>query len=213
MNATRTTWRPAARHDRCAFSRPVQPKATAMSVMHDVLRDRVMRHLEALPEAQLYQALDYIEFMSSKYNRSVRQPGGIQRFGEVLEDKMRQQGMAFGTIRGALSVVGTAGKVVSGITDAGRSVVREVENLVTPAPEPPSLPPAAPPASTPPAGAPAQGGGWFDTAGRMVSGLTEAGRTMWNEVGAPRPPDQNGGAPPEPVRQPDGDPQGGPPAP
>lgn len=180
-----------------------------MSVMHDVLRDRVMRHLEALPEAQLYQALDYIEFMSSKYNRSVRQPGGIQRFGEVLEDKMRQQGLAFGTIRGALSVVGTAGKVVSGITDAGRSVVREVENLVTPAPEPPppsALPPAARPTSAAPNPAPAQGGGWFDTAGRMVSGITEAGRTMWNEVSAP-PPAQNGGpAEPEPMRQPDGDP-------
>jgi hypothetical protein len=192
-------------------SGPFKRRATAMSVMHDVLRDRVMRHLEALPEAQLYQALDYIEFMSSKYNRSVRQPGGIQRFGEVLEDKMRQQGLAFGTIRGALSVVGTAGKVVSGITDAGRSVVREVENLVTPAPEPPppppsALPPAAQPTSAAPNPAPAQGGGWFDTAGRMVSGITEAGRTMWNEVSAP-PPAQNGGpAEPEPVRQPDGDP-------
>lgn len=181
-----------------------------MSVMHDVLRDRVMRHLEALPEAQLYQALDYIEFMSSKYNRSVRQPGGIQRFGEVLEDKMRQQGLAFGTIRGALSVVGTAGKVVSGITDAGRSVVREVENLVAPAPEPPppsALPPAAHPTSAAPNPAPAQGGGWFDTAGRMVTGITEAGRTMWNEVSAPPPPAQYGGpAEPEPMRQPDGDP-------
>ena len=191
-----------------------------MSVMHDVLRDRVMRHLEALPEAQLYQALDYIEFLSSKYNRDVRQPGGIQRFGEVLEDKMRQQGLAFGTIRGALTVVGTAGRVVSGITEAGRSVVKGVEDLVSPAadpppPPPPSLPPSSsapvPPPATPPA-AGSQGGGWFDTAGRMMSGLSEAGRTMWNEVGAPRPPAQNGGAP-DPVRQPDGDPQGGPPAP
>jgi hypothetical protein len=100
--------------------------------MHDVLRDRILRHLESLPEVQQYQVLDYIEFLSSKYNRSVRQPGGVQRFGELLEDKMRAQGVALGTIRGALGVVGTAGRVVSGITEAGRTVLREVENVVLP---------------------------------------------------------------------------------
>ncbi|HEY0014965.1 MAG TPA: DUF2281 domain-containing protein [Longimicrobium sp.] len=100
--------------------------------MHDVLRDRIIRHLEALPEAQQYQVLDYIEFLSSKYNRDVRRPGGVQRFGELLEDKMRAQGVALGTIRGALGVVGTAGRVVSGITEAGRTVLREVENVVLP---------------------------------------------------------------------------------
>jgi hypothetical protein len=100
--------------------------------MHDVLRDRILRHLEALPEAQQYQVLDYIEFLSSKYNRDLRRPGGVQRFGELLEDKMRAQGVALGTIRGALGVVGTAGRVVSGITEAGRTVLREVENVVLP---------------------------------------------------------------------------------
>ncbi|HEX2209039.1 MAG TPA: hypothetical protein VHG93_15275 [Longimicrobium sp.] len=100
--------------------------------MHDVLRDRILRHLEALPEMQQYQVLDYIEFLSSKYNRSVRQPGSVQRFGELLEDKMRAQGVALGTIRGAMGVMGTATRVVSGITEAGRTVLREVENVVLP---------------------------------------------------------------------------------
>lgn len=114
--------------------------------MHDVLRDRILRHLESLPEMQQYQVLDYIEFLSSKYNRSVRQPGGVQRFGELLEDKMRAQGVALGTIRGALGVVGTAGRVVSGITEAGRTVLREVENVVLPRDTgngTPQLPPGA----------------------------------------------------------------------
>ncbi|HEU0298433.1 MAG TPA: DUF2281 domain-containing protein [Longimicrobium sp.] len=100
--------------------------------MHDVLRDRIIRHLEAMPEAQQYQVLDYIEFLASKYNRSIRQPGGVQRFGEILEDRMRAQGVALGTIRGALGVVGTAGRVVSGITEAGRTVLKEVESAVMP---------------------------------------------------------------------------------
>lgn len=187
-----------------------------MSVMHDVLRDRVMRHLEALPEEQLYQVLDYIEFLSSKYNRSVRTPNGIQRFGELLEDKMRQQGIAFGTIRGALGVVGTAGRVVSGITDAGRSVINEVGSVVSGA----SAPETPPPASTQAGQVPAAGdGGLLGTAGRLFSGLTEAGRTVLGEVGGVVLPngarDEQNGAPPTapPARRPDGDPQSGPPAP
>lgn len=100
--------------------------------MHDVLRDRIIRHLEALPETQQYQVLDYIEFLSSKYNRAVRQPGSVQRFGELLEDRMRAQGVALGTIRGAMGVMGTATRMVSGITEAGRTVLREVENVVMP---------------------------------------------------------------------------------
>jgi hypothetical protein len=191
-----------------------------MSVMHDVLRDRVMRHLEALPEEQLYQVMDYIEFLSSKYNRSVRTPNGIQRFGELLEDKMRQQGLAFGTIRGALGVVGTAGRVVSGITDAGRSVISEVGSVVsattgsTPPQNAGSLPPQAPPAQP----APSSDGGVFGTAGRLMSGLTEAGRSVLKEMGGvvlPTGPrdEQNGAPPAPPSRRPDGDPQSGPPAP
>ena len=129
-------------------------------MMHDVLRDRIIRHLEAMPEAQQYQVLDYIEFLASKYNRSVRQPGGVQRFGEILEDKMRAQGVALGTIRGAMGVMGTATRVVSGITEAGRSVLREVENVVLPRepngvagqlPPPPLQQPDGDPRSGPPA--------------------------------------------------------------
>ena len=104
--------------------------------MHDLLRARLLRHIEALPEAQVYQALDYVEFLSSKYAReTLREPGVFQRFSEMLEDKMRGQGLAFGTIKGALGVVGTAGRVVSGITEAGRTVIREVESVITPEPD------------------------------------------------------------------------------
>jgi hypothetical protein len=130
--------------------------------MHDPLRARLMRHIEALPEAQVYQVLDYIEFLSSKYARGVNQPGGIQRFTELLEDKMRGQGLAFGTIKGALGVMGTAGRVVSGITEAGRTVIKEVENVVMPPTPPPGsnnnevrpgqLPPPARPDHDPHAG-------------------------------------------------------------
>jgi hypothetical protein len=107
--------------------------------MHDLLRARLMRHIESLPEAQVYQALDFVEFLSSKYARdSLREPGVFQKFSEMLEDKMRGQGLAFGTIKGTLGVMGAAGRVVSGITEAGRTVIREVESVITPEDEPPA---------------------------------------------------------------------------
>ncbi|HST61352.1 MAG TPA: hypothetical protein VLK84_21790 [Longimicrobium sp.] len=123
--------------------------------MHDTLRDRILRSLDSLPDVQQYQVLDYVEFLASKYNRDVRRTGGVQRFGDLLEDKMRMQGVALTTIRGTMGVVGTAGRLVSGLTEAGRTVLKEVENVVMPprdpnAPPPPSLP-KGDPRSGPPA--------------------------------------------------------------
>ena len=118
--------------------------------MHDALRARLLRHIEALPEAQIYQVLDYIEFLSSKYAReNLRQPGSFQRFTELLEDKMRGQGLGLGTIKGALGVMGTAGRVVSGITEAGRTVMTEVENVLAPPPPRPGQPQLPPPTRQP----------------------------------------------------------------
>jgi hypothetical protein len=96
--------------------------------MHDVLRERLSRHLDALPEEQLYQVLDYIEFLSSKYARDrVRPPSSsLQRFGERLEDKLRGQRLGISAIRGTMSAMGTADRFMSGIADAGRSFLRDV---------------------------------------------------------------------------------------
>lgn len=125
--------------------------------MHDTLRDRILRSLETLPDTQQYQVLDYVEFLASKYNREARRPGSAQRFSDLLEDKMRMQGVALTTIRGTMGVMGTAGKLVSGLTEAGRSVLKEVENVVMPRdngtgqPPGPSRQPDGDPRSGPPA--------------------------------------------------------------
>jgi hypothetical protein len=112
--------------------------------MHDTLRDRILRSLDTLPDVQQYQVLDYVEFLASKYNRDTRRAGGIQRFGDLLEDKMRMQGVALNTIRGTMGVMGTAGRLVSGLTEAGRTVLKEVENVVMPRENgAPQLPPAS----------------------------------------------------------------------
>lgn len=96
--------------------------------MHDVLRERIRRNLDALPEERLYQVLDYIEFLSSKYARDgVRPPASpLQAFGERLEDKLRVNRVGMSAIRGTLGAIGTADRMVNEIAEMGRSVLRDV---------------------------------------------------------------------------------------
>lgn len=119
--------------------------------MHDVLRDRIWRNLEALPDERLYQVLDYIEFLGSKYARDkVRPPASsLRAFGERLEDKLRVNRVGMSAIRGTLGVVGTADRMVTGLADVGRSVLREVGGTTTPSPQRRSV--APPDTSTAPA--------------------------------------------------------------
>lgn len=121
--------------------------------MNDVLRDRIRRNLEALPEDRLYQVLDYIEFLNSKYARQpVRQGSPFQRFGEKLEDRMRLNRIGYDAIRNTLGVVGTADRMVSGLTEAGKSIIREVgAGVMPPEAQPPrqSVTPADTPSPLP----------------------------------------------------------------
>lgn len=106
--------------------------------MHDMLRDRILRNLDALPEERLYQVLDYIEFLSSKYARDGVRPAAspLQKFGERLEDRLRGNRVGIDAIRGTLEVVGTADRVVSGLREVGKSLLREVGAAGGPPPAP-----------------------------------------------------------------------------
>ena len=96
--------------------------------MHDILRDRLNRKLEALPEQQLYQVLDYIEFLESKYAPGqVRDPDMLTKFAERFEDSMRMRSVAPKVIFGAVGLMGTARKVVRGVTDAGKDLLGALE--------------------------------------------------------------------------------------
>lgn len=115
--------------------------------MHDMLRERIWRHLDALPEERVYQVLDYIEFLSSRYAREpVRPPeSAVRRFGERLEDKLRGNRVGLNAIRSTLEVVGTADRMMSGIAEAGRSLLREVGGSTSATPAPPAPPRDLPP--------------------------------------------------------------------
>ncbi len=96
--------------------------------MHDVLRARVMRIIESLPEAQVYQVLDYIEFLDSKYGSpgEQKQAGGFQRLAEGIEDGLRNRSLDPSRLREAFQVFAAADRAMSGVAKAGRQLLDEI---------------------------------------------------------------------------------------
>ena len=100
--------------------------------MHDVLRQRLMRRIESLPEAQVYQVLDFIEFLESKYARDLQvETSGLQRFAEGFEDKLRKKAVSPSTIREAFQLIAAADRVLSSVSTAGRQILGELGTPVT----------------------------------------------------------------------------------
>lgn len=95
--------------------------------MHDVLRTRVMRKLESLPEAQVYAVLDYIDFLESKYaaDGETKRAGGLQRLAEGIEDRLRKRAFNPSNLREAFQVIAAADRALSGVTAAGRHLLDE----------------------------------------------------------------------------------------
>lgn len=95
--------------------------------MHDVLRRRLLRRIESLPEAQVYQVLDFVEFLESKYARDARvEPTVLQKFAEGVEDKLRNKAMNPATLREAFQLIAAADRVLADVTDAGKQILGEL---------------------------------------------------------------------------------------
>jgi hypothetical protein len=95
--------------------------------MNEFLKKRIDRKLEALPDERLYQVLDYIEFLESKYaERGGETPSAFQKLAETVEDTLRAGRMSVNTIRGTMDAMSAAGRVMSGLAAAGKSVVDQV---------------------------------------------------------------------------------------
>ena len=111
--------------------------------MHDVLRQRLLRKIESLPDEQIYQVLDYIEFLESKYaSTGPVEASGLQKFAEGLEDKLRRRAVSPNTIREAFQLISAADRVLSGVSSAGRQILADL-NQVLEVPEEPADPDGA----------------------------------------------------------------------
>lgn len=95
--------------------------------MNEFLKKRIERKLENLPDERVYQILDYIEFLESKYAaRSSSEPNAFQKLAETVEDTMRAGKMSVNAIRGTMDAMGAAGRVMGGLAAAGKAVVDQV---------------------------------------------------------------------------------------
>ncbi len=95
--------------------------------MHDVLRTRLLRKLESLPENQVYQVLDYIEFLESKYASDLSpETTGLQSFAEKLEDQLRRRTVSPASLREAFQLISAADKVLSNVANMGKELLGEL---------------------------------------------------------------------------------------
>ena len=114
--------------------------------MNDLLRQRILRRLETLPDERAYQILDYVEFLESKYAERAAPSGILARITETVEDTMRAGKLPLQAISGTMGVMDTAGKLMKGLAAAGQAVVDEaVKAAGSGSPSTPN-PPVAPPA-------------------------------------------------------------------
>ena len=104
--------------------------------MHDVLRQRLMRTIESLPDEQIYQVLDYIEFLEAKYAEDETvEVSGLQKFAEGLEDKIRKKAGNPKTIREAFQFISAADRVLSGVRSAGKKVLTDLGQVLESTPD------------------------------------------------------------------------------
>ena len=129
--------------------------------MNDILRERLIRKLDTLPEEKIYQILDYIDFLESKYAPKLSTATNpLKRFAEGVEDTLRAGRMSAGVIGGTMSVMNKAVGVVTDVANAGKSVATEIAGVVSSVtsskaatqagPAATTTPPASPPVQNPP---------------------------------------------------------------
>lgn len=106
--------------------------------MNDMLKDRLLRKLDALPEEKAYQVLDYLEFLESKYAERPAGAAPFQKVAETLEDTMRAGRVPVNVIKGTMDAVGKAGKFFEGLAAAGKAAVDEVRKKPAEDASPPS---------------------------------------------------------------------------
>jgi hypothetical protein len=93
--------------------------------MNEILRDRLIRTLDTLPDDKAYLVLDYIEFLDSKYAERSAGAAPFQKVAETLEDTLRAGRVPVNIIRGTMDAVGKAGRFFGKVAAAGKAAVEE----------------------------------------------------------------------------------------
>jgi hypothetical protein len=128
--------------------------------MNPYVRDRINRKLETLSDERLYQILDYVEFLESKYAEKPAPVTNVfQKFTDGVEDTLRAGGLAAGTVVEAVGFLNKAMGVRNNVAQTTKTVATDVvstartvaDQIGAPPPGTPPGAPAAGPVATPPA--------------------------------------------------------------
>jgi len=114
--------------------------------MNDLLKQRILRALDTLPDDRAYQVLDFVEFLESRYAERQRPTGFLAKITETVEDTMRAGKLPIQAISGTMGLMDSASKVMKGLAAAGQAVVDEAINV---AQAPPSRPATLAPKPSP----------------------------------------------------------------
>ena len=91
----------------------------------------MVRRLESLSDERLYQVLDYIEFLESKYaDHQPAPPNVFQRFAEGVEDTLRAGKISASAVAQTMDMMSKAMGVLSGVAAAGKSVASDIAKSV-----------------------------------------------------------------------------------
>jgi hypothetical protein len=123
--------------------------------MNPYVRDRINRKLETLSDERLYQILDYVEFLESKYAEKPAPVTNVfQKFTDGVEDTLRAGGLAAGTVVEAVGFLNKAMGVLNNVAQTTKTVATDVVSTArTVADQIGAPPPGAAPASAPVASA------------------------------------------------------------
>lgn len=123
---------------------------------NEFLRDRIYRKLATLPDERLYQVLDFVEFLESKYaEQPAATSNAFQRFAEGMEDRLRAGKVSAATISETMNLMHRAIGVLNGVAAAGKSVATDIVGAASRPAAPPAGASASPPPPSAPASAPA----------------------------------------------------------
>jgi hypothetical protein len=103
--------------------------------MNDLLKQRILRLLDAASDERGYQILDYIEFLDSKYAERAQPDGLLSRITATVENTMRAGKLPMQAITGTMGLMDSAAKVMKGLAAAGQAVVEEAVKAVETSPE------------------------------------------------------------------------------
>jgi hypothetical protein len=119
--------------------------------MNDLLKQRILRRLESLPDERAYQILDFVEFLESKYAERAAPTGILARITDTVEDTMRAAKLPVQAISGTVGVMDSASRLMKGLAAAGQAVVDEAVKAAKPTTgnSAPELNPQVPPPSSP----------------------------------------------------------------